>query len=145
MSFSDDSLLIYRDFYNLMLGDKLGSGMSRTVFAVPLLPGLVAKVETGASFQNQKEWDTWWGVRGTKHEKWFAPCERISPDGRVLLMAKTLQPHVWPKQMPVYLTDLKRPNFGIYKGRLVCHDYGTNSLNIHGLTSRVRTAHWCDG
>jgi hypothetical protein len=44
--------------------------------------------------------------------------------------------------MPAFFTDLKRENFGLLLGRLVCHDYGVNLLMENGMTKRMRKANW---
>ena len=142
-----DNTLIHREAFWLMCGEKIGNGIARTVYESRLLPGFVIKVEEDSrSFQNVLEWETWQRVRGTKHEKWFAPCESISAAGTVLVMRKTelARASEYPEKMPVFLTDFKRKNYGMYDGRLVCHDYGLTLLVEHGMTSRLRKANWWD-
>lgn len=121
---------------------KLGSGAFRTVYGSEVLPNSVIKVEEGAqSFQNVVEWETWKRVKDTPLEKWFAPCEKISACGAVLIMARTSPPSKYPALVPAFFTDLKRKNFGVYKGRFVCHDYGV-TLWEGGFTKRMRKAGW---
>jgi hypothetical protein len=141
-----ENLSAHRDTFNLLCDDRIGHGMSRQVYRSKILPHAVIKVEEVAqSFQNIMEWETWQMVKGTPAEKWFAPCEYISPQGIVLIMAKTTEPAAdqYPEQMPVFLSDFKRANYGIYEGRLVCHDYGTNLSMHHGLfTKKMRKVEW---
>ena len=104
----------------------LGGGCSRQVYA---LDGwsYVIKIEDNDPFgmmQNVAEALLWRAVTHTPQEKWFAPCEWISADGRVLVMAKTTPPKRYPERLPTFMSDIKKENFGIYKGRFVVHDYG---------------------
>lgn len=136
---------VLRDAFYLMVDHKIGSGMSREVYSSSVFPDSVVKVEAAAGFfQNVIEWETWQRVKDTPFAKWFAPCEYISPNGAVLVMKKTIPARAdeYPDRMPPFLTDLKRANYGIYNGKLVCHDYGTNLLMESGMTKRMRKAHW---
>lgn len=138
-----DSLAVLKEHFRLFCDEEIGSGIGRRVFSSAVLPQSVIKCEEGAaSFQNVIEWETWQRVRETPFAHWFAPCEWISPSGAVLVMARTKPPTRLPKEVPVFLTDLKKSNYGIYKGRLVCHDYGTNLLFEHGMTKRMKKADW---
>jgi len=78
--------------------------------------------------------------------KWFAPCERISDCGTILLMQRVHQParSEYPNQVPVFLTDLKYSNYGILGKNFVCCDYGTNLLPENGMTKRMKKAKWWD-
>lgn len=140
-----DNPAIHRDVFHLLCDQQIGHGMSRSTFSSKLLPNSVVKVEDYAGrFQNVVEWETWQRVRGTPFERWFAPCEWISPNGSVLVMARTTPATKFPSTMPVFLTDFKRTNYGLYKGRLVCHDYGTHLMFEHGMSKRERRAEWYD-
>jgi len=145
----------FESAFNLLCGEVIGRGMSRTVYDSPLLPNSVIKVETAAhQFQNVIEWETWERVRDTPASRWFAACEWISPDGIVLVMQRTRPPapSEFPDRVPVYLTDMKRTNYGMVgecrggvgKQLLVCHDYGTHMLFEHGMTKRLKKAAWWD-
>lgn len=140
---------ISEEFLNTFAGKLIGEGMSRKVFDLPLMPGFVVKIEEDQQrFQNVIEWETWGTVDECDAGKWFAPVKHISPNGRVLVMAKTtpIAPGDYPKMVPAFFTDLKYRNFGQYKGRLVCHDYGLASvLMTNGLTKRMKRAHWYEG
>lgn len=133
---------IKHDFIGLFLAERLGEGCAREVFAAANDAQLVFKVENvAASFQNVLEWETWQQVRYTKWAKWFAPCIQISNCGIVLAQARTtpLPPDRVPRQLPNFLTDLKPSNFGLYKGRVVAHDYALNLAASNGLAqARVR-------
>jgi hypothetical protein len=135
---------VHKEAFWLLCDDRLGGGMSREVYSSKLMPDSVIKIEdVSCHFQNVIEWETWQMVRNTPAEKWFAPCEFISPCGVILVMAKTIQSNKYPEKMPVFLSDFKKGNYGLYRGNLVCHDYGTNLSMHHGLfTKRVRKANW---
>lgn len=138
-----ENVSVLREAFRLFCDEEIGSGIARKVWSSAVLPNSVIKCEDGAgSFQNIIEWETWQRVRETEYAKWFAPCEWISPSGAVLVMAKTKRPSRYPDQVPVFLTDLKKSNYGTYKGRMVCHDYGTNLLFEHGMTKRMKKAEW---
>jgi hypothetical protein len=147
MNFTEGDFLLFRDAYSFLLGEVLGSGLSRKVFTIPLLPGFVGKVESRSCGyrQNFIEWYTWQRVKDTDFARWFAPCKDISPDGCILIMERTVQPHSFPKRMPAFLTDFKHTNYGVLRGRLVCHDYGTNNMLEHGMTKKMRRVDWVTG
>ena len=147
---------VHLDAFNLLCGERIGYGMTRDVFASPLLPDCVIKVEKDPRdvFQNIFEWQTWEHVKFTDHSRWFAQCKWISPNGRILVMERTrpAAPDEFPELLPPYLTDLKRSNYGVSmlcdpktgkpSNAFVCHDYGTNLLLEHGMTKRLRKAEW---
>jgi hypothetical protein len=138
-----DNATIHRETFWMLVDERLGGGMSRSVWSSKVLPDMVVKVEDAAEhFQNVVEWETWQRVKGTAYERWFAPCEAISPCGAVLLMARTKPAARYPDKMPAFLCDFKRTNYGVYKGRVVCHDYGTNMLFENGMTKRMWKANW---
>ncbi len=73
--------------------------------------------------------------------RWLAPCVQISPCGSILIQKRTTPAPSsrYPAKMPKFLTDMKRSNYGLYKGRLVCHDYGLICLTV---TTATRKADW---
>jgi len=136
---------VYKDCFNLLCGEKLGAGIHRDVFECKLRPDLVVKVEKSDHryFANVMEMQFWCDNQYAKDiAKWLAPCEYLSPDGRILLQRRA-QPIVdesqLPKQLPAFLTDLKMRNFGMLDGRVVCVDY---ALNVVIASRRMREAHW---
>lgn len=140
-----ENLAVHREMFNMMCDDLIGYGSSRKVFSSKVVPGTVIKVEEGAaSFQNVIEWETWLRVKGTGVEQWFAPCRFISPCGSILIMERTTPATDFPPRMPVFLTDYKRTNYGIFNGRFVCHDYGTHGMFESGMSKRLRKAGWWD-
>ena len=142
---SDISPTVLRDVFWLLCGRELGRGAARIVYATKAFDEAVIKIEDGGgSFQNIIEWETWQVVKGTELERWFAPCIDISSCGTALIQARTVQPRNYPKQLPIFLTDTKRSNYGLYKGRFVCHDYGLHMLWEFGMSKRAKKAHWVD-
>jgi len=147
---------IHREVFDLICDDRIGYGMSRTVWTSKLLPDCVVKVEEDAGkFQNVIEWETWQRVKDTAYSRWFAACRWISPNGSVLIMERTRPPA--PKEfvthLPAFLCDFKRTNYGMLspgpkrtgrKDFLVCHDYGTHLMFENGMTKRMRKAEWWD-
>lgn len=135
----------FQDAFDLLCGERLGTGMHRTVYACKLLPDLVVKVENAdyRYFANVMEMKFW-----NDHEhygkvaKWLAPCTHLSPDGRVLLQKRAdplPKDYVMPDSMPVFLTDFKRENYGLLDGRLVCLDY---AMTIPNPNIRLKRVNW---
>lgn len=138
---------VYRDGFNLLCGNEVATGMTRTVFECNVDKSLVVKVEKAevrTHFQNLVEWMAWKRVAGTEFEKWFAPVVEISPDGRLLLMKRVehAPSHMLPDRLPAFFTDFKPSNYGFYEGRVVCCDYGSHLLHEVGMTKRVRRVDW---
>ncbi len=134
-----------RDLFGLICDELLGYGISRRVYVYAPNTTFVIKFEAEAGwFQNILEWETWDAVKGTKFEKWFAPCRMISPCGTILVMARTtpLAHKDYPVKMPSFLTDFKYDNYGLFEDNVVCHDYGTHNLMTMGMTSRLKKADW---
>jgi hypothetical protein len=138
---------VHLDAFNLLCGRIIGYGMTRQVFECNVDKKYVVKVEVGeprTHFQNIMEWMVWRRVSGTNMEKWFAPVHEMSPDGRVLLMHRTMLAGLsdMPKKMPAFFSDFKMANYGMYKGHLVCHDYGSHLLMERGMTKAVVGVNW---
>lgn len=136
---------VHKDLLRLLIGKKIGGGASRQVYELRNNPELVLKIEDGSyDFGNIHESELWDNVSHTKYAKWLAPVHAISPCGTCLLMARTepVAKSQLPKFVPEWLTDLKQENWGLYKGRVVCHDYGFSLAISTGLTNKVRRADW---
>lgn len=139
-----------REFWGMYVGDLIGSGVGRKVYAMRNDPTVVLKVEMGGrSFQNVIEWETWKEAEALKAGdgrayRWLAPCRDISSDGTLLIMERTRQPTEaqFPKLMPAWMTDFKRANFGLIGSRIVAHDYGLFQLAHTGFTKRMKRANW---
>ncbi len=62
----------------------------------------------------------------------------LSGNGAILMQERTSPvPHDMklPRRIPALLGDLKRDNFGLLKGRVVAHDYGTSQITMAGMKS----------
>jgi len=138
--------VIHLDAFNLLCGKLLGEGIHRKVFECKLRPDLVCKVEYDTNyrdFANVKEAQFYWDNEHYKPvASWLAPVRFLSPDGRILLQDRADavgSEYKLPEKVPSFLTDLKRENFGILKGRLVCLDY---SMAINSPSARLKKAQW---
>ena len=137
---------VHKELFKTICYEEIGSGCSRVVYNSRVLKDSVIKIEKdGGAFQNTFEWQVWQELQYTKHAKWFAPCEWISPCGTVLIMAKTSLAHKFPDSIPAFLADFKKANYGMLGGKFVCHDYGTFSCRLMkvGLTKRmIKVKEW---
>ena len=145
------SNVMVADLTKMVIGDKIGYGGSREVYQWLPDPGMVLKVERGGnSYSNVMEWQTWNDAEhhiGDKEiMKWLAPVHYISPTGVYLLMSKTkpAPDDLFPEKIPVWMTDTKVQNFGLLKGKFVCHDYGNNLICNTGMVKRMKKADWWD-
>lgn len=137
--------VVEKDFFSLMCGERLGYGQYRQVYVLATDPKWVIKFETGAqSFSNIVEWNLWKDAQNMHEDvrKWLAPCRMISPCGSVLIQARTQPAKSFPSEVPAWMTDLKKSNFGMIGRRFVAHDYGNNLVVNSGLTRRMRKADW---
>lgn len=132
-----DNYKTFEDAFELLCGNKIGTGCYRDVYECRLDRSLVVKVEireTWRTFTNVLEFKFWDYNRDYKGvSQWLAPCELLSPDGRVLLqkrvdILKETDPNI-PERIPAFLTDRKYSNFGWYEGRLVCCDYASTIVS----------------
>lgn len=140
----ETSPFIHKEFFNTLIGKKLGRGSARTVYAFTANADMVIKVETkGESFQNIREWEYWQEMKDSPVAKWLAPCLYISPCGSVLIQSRVLplDRNKYPEKIPHFFTDTKYNNFGLYKGKFVCMDYG-NIPFAKGVTSKMVKAEW---
>jgi hypothetical protein len=135
-----------QDLADLVMGERLGNGIHRTVFVLRPDPTCVIKVERElGQFANVMEWKNWEMLRYTIAGKFLAPCRVISNHGDMLIQERTYpvpKHYKWPAMMPSVLTDLKYQNFGLSKdGKLWCHDYATV---VDMPRDRMRKAKWWD-
>lgn len=120
------------DLVDCLLGEQLGAGVYRSVFVFNINPEKVIKVEplnTQCNVQEYLAWNQIQHLTGPLEwvKDWFAPVHWISPNGRVLCMART-DPYSTkkkPAEIPKFLWDVKEENFGWLNGKYVCHDYGS--------------------
>jgi hypothetical protein len=126
---------------NVIVGEKLGRGQFRTVYALD--DDRVLKVETAnGAFCNVHEHAIWEEVKDHPELKhWFAPCLGIDEYGAALVMRRTtpMTDRQWKalKQVPDVMCDLKRENWGMLDGKPVAHDYG-NHLFFAKATRKVK-------
>lgn len=136
------------DLFDAFVGEKIGEGIARHVFAHELDADAVVKIETRSrSFQNMVEWQTWQAVKEVPNiARWFAPCLSISPCGIVLIQKRaadvTMQDVQHIKRLPDLFTDLKPANWGRIGSRIVCRDYGVSLALSNGITAKTRKADW---
>lgn len=134
---SDMPTVIKNDFMDMFCGKLLGHGIGRQVYEHALDSTKVIKIATTrSSFQNVREWLTWQDVQDSPGKKWLAPCHHISDNGLVLIMEKTHPLRKPPTELPLWLSDFKKENYGLLGNQVVCHDYGTNLLLNHGSWNR---------
>lgn len=136
----------FEDAFNLLCRDQLGKGIHRDVFECRINPKLVVKVENDLPwryFANVHEMKFW---NDNQHceaiAKWLAPCEYLSPDGLILLQRRCeplRDSDKLPDKLPSFLTDVKKDNYGMLDGRLVCFDY---ALNIPSPSTRAKKVEW---
>jgi hypothetical protein len=135
----------FQDAFNLLCGKKIGEGIHRNVFECRVRPDLVVKVETDEwrYFANVLEMKFWSDHQHyAKVADWLAPCEFMSPDGRVLLQKRVLplrDGDALPPKLPSFLSDVKRDNFGLLEGRIVCMDY---AMTIPSPSVRPKKVDW---
>jgi hypothetical protein len=127
----------------ILVGEKLGRGATRTVYALKHDPSLVVKLEYAArQFCNVVEYDIWRTVSGHKNARWFAPVIDIDVWGGALIMKRT-QPITKAEfeaevgEVPAFLGDTHWANFGRLDGQIVCHDYGYHPM-LDALTRAPR-------
>ena len=136
----------FEDAFNLLCGKLLGEGIHRKVFECRLRPDLVVKVESETNwryFANVLEMQFWSDHQYfDKVAQWLAPCDYLSPDGRILLQRRALpivDTSALPAQLPAFLGDVKANNFGMLDGRLVCVDY---AMTIPNPSTRLKKVDW---
>jgi len=136
---------VFEDAFNLLCGKLLGEGIHRKVFECRLREDLVVKVEDEQPwryFANVLEMKFWNDHQHyDKVARWLAPCEYLSPDGRILLQKRAMpvERKTLPEQVPAFLTDLKAENFGMIGDQLVCVDY---AMTLPNPSTRPRKAQW---
>lgn len=130
---------------SLFLGDFLGRGSTREVYAIHSDDSSVIKIETGSrAFQNVEEWSCWTWLKHLPISDWFAPCISISAAGSMLIQRRVypMRPGERPVKVPAFLCDLKPENFGMLDGRPVCCDYGTVLSAIRQSHKHLVKADW---
>lgn len=98
----------FEDLFYMICGEKLGNGIHRDVYACKIRPELVVKVESSemryfANVIEMKFWDEHQHYKAVAD--WLAPCEYLSPDGRILMMQRVKplpDDFVLPSKMPTF-------------------------------------------
>lgn len=141
----DNHIVLY-EFLRCMTGDLIGEGSFRYVFDNPFNKNEVIKIDMSETNQNTVEFDLYQTVEKIPElEKWFAPIVGMSPCGRVLIMKKAdmnRSINDYPKEIPSFMFDVKKGNFGFIGKRFVCIDYGYNLLYVTGEKYRMVKANW---
>lgn len=133
---------------NLILGEKLGSGVYRDVYIFKPDKTKVIKVakdnaksRTENLIASKLYWDN---IYLTPFEKWFAKIYDVSDNGKYLIQERTekYKKEKYPEKIPSFLTDTKYDNFGYIKGKgLVCIDYGCICI-ARMMTNRMSKVEW---
>lgn len=136
------------DVSSLFLGDILGEGVARRVYAYRPDPEMyVVKVQNNGGnhsrfdFQNIAEWSLWQAANA-KLARWLAPCYAMSPSGHALLQRRCepCPSHLIPAKVPQVLGDLHTANFGILGGKVVVVDYGRHlALELTANATAMRS------
>ncbi len=136
----------FEDAFNLLCGDKLGSGIHRDVYACRLRPDCVVKVEIDTTWRivsnyiEQKFWND--NEHRPNVARWLAPCMYLSPDARILIQRRVdpiRSTDKMPDMLPTFLSDIKRENFGILDDKIVCVDY---AIHIDNVSTRLKKVSW---
>lgn len=127
MRLSDDSA---SDLFHLFCGKEIGSGEHRTVYEHWQNKNWVVKHDHGTNWSNVNEFLIWNEFQHSPLGKWLAPVEWISPRGLWIIQARTKPIPIgkFPKKIPSIFCDVNPSNWGLYKGRPVCHDYGNHAV-----------------
>jgi len=142
-----DDADIMTAYHDMLCGDMIAEGCSRVVYECEYDKSCVVKIakkdEDNLPDDNILEWEIWNMVKDMTDEtpKWFAPCVRISENGRILIQKRTnpLTDKQWESldKIPSFLSDVKRSNFGMYKGRICSHDYAFTLFRLN-IDKRMR-------
>lgn len=135
------------DAVRMLLGRKIGAGQFRDVYISALHPRHVIKWEFGVTTRwcNIIEHTIWENLSDTTIGKWLAPVHAISQNGIWLLMSRCdpMGEADRPDKVPAFFCDLKPSNWGLFKGRPVCLDYGNNGLLTgNALQRKLVKARW---
>ena len=145
--------IVLEDAFGVLCGKWIGGGAYRQVYTCSINDNFVVKVEEREvnNFKNVEEFELYQTALGKKkeqnepfYEEWLAPCVFLSKNGRILVQYKTKTPDLknYPEKIPVWLCDAKIQNYGMFKGRLVCHDYGNNFIRDRGFCKKLKKANW---
>lgn len=148
------------ELLKILIAPRCGSGAYRDVYGAPFpwqwetptgkhedVPVVIKYQRPGKDFCNANEW-TIWQDSPPRLRKWLAPCLEISSGGAWLIQARTipialseLQRHA--KRIPQFFSDTKPKNWGWFRGRPVCHDYGNFNMWSRDMFKLVK-ANWLE-
>lgn len=136
-----------KELERMMCGERLGGGIHRTGYVYALDASKVIKVAIGNAGRasNLLEYAIFANLSATEYARWLAPVFEVSDGGRYLLMARAEFPthDRYPERLPVFLSDCKYSNYGLFEKRWVCIDYAGLLLgNILPLGKRTRRVEW---
>lgn len=138
--------IIGTEFFNLVCGNLLGSGVSRYVFEYKPDKKYVVKVDCSNYNANSNEYHIWEQLEYVeKMNKWFAPIKLLTTSGRVMLQRRCktgLAYDDYPKKVPEFFTDLKYQNWGMLDRRWVCFDYASTLLLELNYNFKLKNAKW---
>ena len=132
--------IVMLEFTRFFLGDYLGKGVSRYVFDFKFNKNFVVKIDISNWNANNAEYNIWEFVQHYPNlARWFAPVDKMSRCGRVLLQRKCktdLKKELYPKKIPTFIGDVKYDNFGMLNGKIVCLDYSL--VDILQLNTKIQ-------
>lgn len=140
-----DNADIMMAYHDMLCGDLINEGCSRVVYECDYDKSCVVKIHKNVDrlpSDNILEWELWQMVKYMDSDirKWFAPCLKISENGRILIQKRTkpLTNKQWESldKVPTYLSDIKRSNFGMYKGSICMHDYAFTLYRL-GVSNKM--------
>lgn len=115
------------------LGRMLGSGGHRDVYEFKVDPAVVVKVAKSNRkiTSNRQEWDAWQTLKDTDEAQFLVPCIAIADDNKWMLQAKALPTDrcFAGQEVRPWMNDMAPKNCGIYNGRLVAVDYGSDKTS----------------
>ncbi len=130
--------------YDLLIGDHIGTGAFRQVYHHGYDNGLVVKVGMhGGDFHNVTEWHDWNRMAKLSAGKFLVPCCAISPCGTFLVQryAPDCLESELPTQVPGFMTDMAPRNWGKWRKKVLCRDYGNIQLELLADLP-MREANW---
>lgn len=131
-----------------LLGEFLGRGRSREVYASPIDENIVIKIAYNPQgiMDNADEWTLWCLSKDRELRNWLCPIIGVFGDGRVLYMKKvehTSKDELRRfEEVPAIIEDVHTDNWGILDGRLVCFDYAVNSSTSIPKKLKMKKVVW---
>lgn len=129
--------IVFGDRVKMRVGDIIGQGRTRTVYALLDKPEWCLKVGNEealhSEFRNQGV------IEKAGLGRWIAPCEWR--DGHFMMRRTSpASRDNYPASLPAIFVDLKYENWGMLDGRLICHDYAL--VRETSRPAAVRSVKW---